>query len=82
MLPRLEWAAVRNGAEKIGCQNFIPAELQESQISGNDEEFLKRLHHVLFEVDVVEGELECPETGRKFPIKDGIPNMLLNEDEV
>ena len=24
----------------------------------------------------------CPETGRKFPVADGIPNMLLNEDEV
>ena len=30
----------------------------------------------------MEGELECPETGRKFPIKRGIPNMLLDEDEV
>ena len=26
--------------------------------------------------------LVCPETGRKFPVTDGIPNMLLNEDEV
>jgi multifunctional methyltransferase subunit TRM112 len=33
-------------------------------------------------VEVVEGCLVCPESGREFPIKDGIPNMLLNEDEV
>jgi len=26
--------------------------------------------------------LICPESGRKFPISKGIPNMLLNEDEV
>jgi len=34
------------------------------------------------EIDIKEGNLECPETGRKFPITNGIPNMLLNEDEV
>ena len=34
------------------------------------------------QVEVQEGSLVCPETGRRFPISDGIPNMLLNEDEV
>lgn len=34
------------------------------------------------EIEVVEGELECPESGRKFPVTNGIPNMLLREDEV
>ena len=37
---------------------------------------------MLLEVEVIEGELECPESGRKFPIKKGIPDMRLNEDEV
>ena len=45
-------------------------------------EFLKVLHHVLLEIVVVEGQLICPESGRIFPISQGIPNMLLNEDEV
>lgn len=35
-----------------------------------------------WKVEVIEGELECPESGRKFPITEGIPNMLLREDEV
>ncbi len=48
----------------------------------SDEDFLKAAHHVLLEVEVVEGDLECPETGRKFPVSGGIPNMLLTEDEV
>ena len=34
------------------------------------------------QVDVVEGALICPESQRRFPITSGIPNMLLNEDEV
>jgi len=46
-----------------------------------NEEILKKLHHILLEIEVLEGDLECPETGRKFPIKNGIPNMLVTEDE-
>ena len=37
---------------------------------------------LLFKIDIVEGNLVCMETQRKFPITNGIPNMLLNEDEV
>jgi multifunctional methyltransferase subunit TRM112 len=48
----------------------------------NDEDILKTVHHALIEVEVTEGFLVCPESGREFPITNGIPNMLLNEDEV
>ena len=48
----------------------------------NDEAFLKTVHHILLEVRLIEGTLVCPESGRKFPVKNSIPNMLLNEDEV
>jgi multifunctional methyltransferase subunit TRM112 len=34
------------------------------------------------QVEVINGELICPESGRKFVINKGIPNMLLNEDEL
>ena len=46
-----------------------------------DFDFLHSFHHALLEVTLEEGALICPETGRKFPVKKGIPNMLLNEDE-
>jgi multifunctional methyltransferase subunit TRM112 len=46
-----------------------------------DEETIKRLHHVLLEIEIVEGELVCPETGIKFPITNGIPNMLSSDDQ-
>ena len=48
----------------------------------NDEDLLKKVHHALVEIEVVQGHLECPESGRQFPITNGIPNMLLNENEV
>lgn len=80
VIPRLDWTCVVLAAEMVGLSSDIPKEIPENYASDN--EFLQKLHHVLMEVDVIEGNLECPETGRKFPITDGIPNMLLNEDEV
>lgn len=49
---------------------------------GIDESSLQALHFFLFDVHVLDGALVCPDTGRKFPVKDGIPNMILHEDEV
>lgn len=45
-----------------------------------NEDFLRKVHHALMEVHLIEGELVCPETGRKFPVRQGVPNMLLHED--
>ena len=54
---------------------------EEMMATISDEEVLKVLHKLLLEVEIIEGELICPETGRKFPIVNGIPNMLVGEDE-
>ena len=48
----------------------------------NDESALQKIHHLLFEINVEKGKLICPESGRVFVVSDGIPNMLLHEDEV
>jgi uncharacterized protein YbaR (Trm112 family) len=61
-------------------QEGLPASLE--ALDTSDEEALKKVHHALLEVDVVSGSLVCTETGRKFPIAAGIPNMLLNQDEI
>jgi multifunctional methyltransferase subunit TRM112 len=80
ILPRLEWPVIKAVADTVGLGQDLPSELDETLTRNT--EFLQKLHHVLLEIDIVEGQLECPETGRKFPINQGIPNMLLNEDEV
>ncbi|EDW70619.1 multifunctional methyltransferase subunit TRM112-like protein [Drosophila virilis] len=80
LLPKLDWSAVYGAAQVAELAEDIPAAQPEN--IAEDEQLLQRLHHLLFEIDVLEGQLECPETGRIFPIADGIPNMLLNEDEV
>ena len=46
-----------------------------------DDNFLHAFHHALLEVTLQEGALICPETGRRFNVVKGIPNLLLNEDE-
>ena len=30
----------------------------------------------------MEGKLICPNCGREYPITNGIPNMILNENEL
>lgn len=79
MLPKMEWPAFVGAAKEIGVTN-LPSDIPDDAAS--DEEFLRAFHHALLEVHVEEGELVCPESGRRFPISKGIPNMLLNEDEV
>lgn len=64
----------------MGLNETLPETVAET--AQKDEEFLKVMHRVLLEYEVEEGDLICPETGRKFPISKGIPNMLLQENEV
>jgi len=47
-----------------------------------DEGLMKKLHLILLDIHIVEGHLICPDTGRRFNITKGIPNMILHEDEI
>ena len=46
-----------------------------------DPEFCKALYHVLMNVHLIEGMMTCPVTRREFPVLDGIPNMIIEEEE-
>ena len=78
MIPKVEWAALVEAAD-ILCLGEVPTE----PIQGyeQNEDFLRTMHHILLEVEVMEGTLQCPESGRVFPITRGIPNMLLSDEE-
>ena len=80
MLPKLDYSVLLGASKQLGSETALPESLTEEMKA--DDEILKKIHHVLMEVLLIEGNLICPETGRKFPVKNGIPNMLLNEDEV
>ncbi|RWS23986.1 hypothetical protein B4U80_08456 [Leptotrombidium deliense] len=76
MIPKMDWNVLTTTSKELGVE--LPVEVP----SNPSEELLKKIHHALLEIEIIQGELICPETGRKFPIKQGIPNMLCNEDEV
>ncbi|XP_054426934.1 multifunctional methyltransferase subunit TRM112-like protein [Pteronotus mesoamericanus] len=78
MIPKVEWAALLEAANTL-CLGEVPTE--PTQGYEQDETFLRQMHHILLEVEVMEGTLQCPESGRVFPITRGIPNMLLSDEE-
>lgn len=79
IFPRITWSALREGAEALGA-GPLPEEVTPEMLE--DDDFLQAFHHALLEVHLEEGNLVCPETGRKFAVNQGIPNLLLQEDEV
>ncbi|KAJ1449640.1 hypothetical protein M885DRAFT_534970 [Pelagophyceae sp. CCMP2097] len=78
MLPKLDYEVLRSAAAAIGAGDLPPLPADDAR----DDAFLREVHHALLEVHIVEGALLCPKTGRRFPITNGIPNMLLHEDEI
>ncbi|ELP87513.1 hypothetical protein EIN_098000 [Entamoeba invadens IP1] len=74
---RLNWAGLVSAGQNIGLviPPTIPADYKSNKA------FLQALWDVLMDCQVIDGELICPLCQRHFPIKNGIPNMLLNEQE-
>lgn len=84
LLKRIDFAALKSASANLslGEELVEGAVLPLSDEVVESEAFLRAVHRLLFDVHVLEGALVCPESGRRFPVKDGIPNMLLHEDEV
>ncbi|XP_022740572.1 multifunctional methyltransferase subunit TRM112-like protein At1g22270 [Durio zibethinus] len=81
IFPKIDWKAFSDASRIMGYVE-LPEEAPEPSVLESDLEFLRKFHHALLELHLEEGALVCPETGRKFPVNKGIPNMLLHEDEV
>ncbi|KAL5716707.1 hypothetical protein ACHQM5_009835 [Ranunculus cassubicifolius] len=79
MFTKIEWKPLVTAAKAMNYTE-LPEEVDSSMLESD--EFLKKFHHALLELDLEEGALICPETGRKFAVSKGIPNMPLHEDEV
>lgn len=45
-------------------------------------EQLEALHRILFQTDIKSAKMVCKGCGHIYRIRDGIPNMLLGEDEI
>ena len=81
---KINWKCLLSAARNIEfpMQIFEDCEDTPADSMLSNDSFLMSVHKLLFDIHVNKGYLICPESGRKFPINDGIPNMLLHEDEV
>lgn len=79
VLSSLEWRSLLAAAGAVGLSD-LP--LKYDSVLLTDETFLKSMHTLLLDIHIEKGFLVCPETGRKFPIENGVPNMMLPELEV
>uniref|UniRef100_A0A6U1U391 Multifunctional methyltransferase subunit TRM112-like protein n=1 Tax=Trieres chinensis TaxID=1514140 RepID=A0A6U1U391_TRICV len=90
LLSKIEYGALFGASRQIAplCDRPLPEIPDEIDTSVEgweaklDDSTILNLHRVLFDVHVIEGHLVCPDTGRKFAVLEGIPNMILHEDEI
>uniref|UniRef100_A0A7S4NDH4 Multifunctional methyltransferase subunit TRM112-like protein n=1 Tax=Odontella aurita TaxID=265563 RepID=A0A7S4NDH4_9STRA len=74
----IDWPTLVQGASQMGLSTLPPTLTEEL---ASDPVFLKALYHVLMNVHLVRGVLTCPDTGREFPVTNGVPNFMLDEEE-
>jgi multifunctional methyltransferase subunit TRM112 len=79
MIPNLNWPALVQATRDIGVDT-LPDNLEPELVEDN--EFIDALHHILMNIHVVDGRLECPESGHVFQVKNSIADMMLPEDLV
>ena len=79
LLGKLDWAALRKTVGELGIAELPEAPPVRPEA---DEAFLRSVHDLVMDVHVVEGALVCPNCARAYPIRKGIPNMLLRDDEL
>ncbi|PKI83391.1 hypothetical protein MVES_002517 [Malassezia vespertilionis] len=80
-LPKLDWCALVHTARQLGDISLPEQEPEFTQAPPTEAQ-LQALHHVLLEIHVAEGEMLCPNCEHVYPIRSGIPNMLLAEHEI
>ncbi|GJJ06225.1 hypothetical protein Clacol_000415 [Clathrus columnatus] len=81
--PKIEWnVLITTAKEKFIKFGEVSLPEEQPNLEDLDEETLKKIHHVLLEIDVITGKMSCPNCGHIYPIMSGIPNMLLAEHEI
>ena len=67
------------------CKDLNMVKYDFTKIDDNikkENEFWKYVHKVIDETLIIEGNLKCPNCQREFPIINGIPDMVLRDDEM
>mmetsp|Transcript_23351 Transcript_23351/g.38906 ORF Transcript_23351/g.38906 Transcript_23351/m.38906 type:complete len:124 (-) Transcript_23351:150-521(-) len=79
LLPGLNWTAIDIAAQAIGLKGIPDA--YDPQLL-EDKDFLRAMHNLLFDIHIIKGFLVCPESGRRFPIENRIPDMMIQEADL
>jgi len=79
LLTKIDWDGLRQTAHELGIAELPAAPPIKPE---KDEAFLKSVHDLVLDIHIMEGALVCPNCARSYPIKRGIPNMLLRDDEL
>lgn len=81
MLPKLDYSAVKSALDQCGIdRSALPEQVPENAVE--NEKFLATLGELLMGTEIEAGEMACNGCEHVYPIIDGIPNMLLNENEI
>ncbi|KAG4305665.1 hypothetical protein PORY_001221 [Pneumocystis oryctolagi] len=80
----IDWnALILTIKELVGIGfNTEPLPQEKPDLTIEHVDMLRLLHTLLLETQVMEGSLVCRNCNHVYPIKEGIPNFLLNEYEV
>ncbi len=62
--------------------SLLPNNLVWTFFDALSERDLQAIHDILMKKKIINGSMVCPGCNHVFSIKNGIPNMLLNENEV
>lgn len=83
----INFSALKEAASSIGIEGLpdtFPDSFPDiqSQEEAEKNPFIKSLSTLLFGIDLVNCTLKCKDCQREYSVKDRIPNMILNEQEM
>ena len=76
LLALVDYALVLSLADRVKIA--VPATKED--VKTEDEQ--KAVFKLISEIDIIDGELSCKDCSRRYPIMDGIPNLILEDDEI
>ena len=82
LFDRLDWGAFLYALKSLEWEHDLPEVISEEDFNGNQEGVLEKTHELLLNRSVITGLLTCPGCSRIYEIKNKIPNMLLEDDEI
>jgi multifunctional methyltransferase subunit TRM112 len=72
VLPSLSWEGLLVAANAVNLSG-MPASYSADLLEDND--FIEAVHRLLIDIQVKSGFLVCQESGKRFPIENGVPDM-------